>query len=511
MNIVIVDDEPKKFLVPGIEGIGNHTVTEIHDLDEAYKYISENKWKIDLVFIDEVFKNLDASSKLRSGFGLGMAMLKETSFIPKVMFTANAYSAELSTEASVEGEFIDFISKAVVSQKNISSILDRVTKRKGFAQKKIQKKEARALVLKERFKALNPTQRDNLRTKLGKNYRFLGEVIDIGAGFRMDVNEWLEGYCDMDVINNEGVKKILAEFLHLTEATIVFKGEWQKEDSETRRLLSAYESSPDYKNERHAIDVAAFNWLMEVLTIRWKFTGEHNIRLSKTMALSGITRKCLPGRNNDIIFQQKLIARRVIIGHRRIIKNEYDRLPLINLINLLIDGWTGTYVKDNGANKNYKDHGDIPAGKQPKSVLNNNLGLGYASQEVEILPAEEERARGKKQKVDKNRVKLIEYFAEVDPPNILYEEEAFWSQIGQHVEELQKFFLIFQPPENSLPNHYEVGNLIVLDDLEKLLIDSKAYSKAGYRLLVDHLRQELSNQNATLTGVLEYLLKMSLQ
>ena len=483
MHVLIVDDEPKDFLISAIGSLPGHKVTLKKSLESAWTFLKENTWAVDLVFIDEVFKNTDADSVFKGGLELGTALEKEMRYLPKVMFTGNADSRDHARNSFVKGGFIDYYPKSDVNKRTIKEILESIRELTEFKEKMQDRYKGKRTWLLEIFRSLNKGQRDELKGYIGRGERLLHQQIKLGD-LMVDVDQWLTGIADPYTLINEDASQIILKLLDETESNTVFHGHW-REGTPTRDYLKKYEiiesrSAVQYSNDFHAASI-----LLEIFDFATTYKGDQP-RYLAYYNLERMTDAISPtGKANDTLFRKKMVARRVLICCSRAFNRKLNDLSLVNVVLLLVKGNTGTYKVTNLPEKGSRIYHELSPGLEPKHIVNTILGLSYES----TYP--------------KGEFQIKDYY-----PYILNEEDAFYLTIGQHMKALKRI-LSMEIPESCLPDDYS-EKLETLQDLKRLVVAVKNYSADTYESLLRFLKVEILNLNKGATAALAYLLETPL-
>lgn len=483
MHIVFVDDEPKEFLADEIASLGGYRLTQKQHLDDAYQFLKDNPWSIDLVFIDEVFKNIDADSRFRGGMELGTTLFTEIPYLPMVMFTGNAQSS-LHTKLSFKNGFIDYYSKADVSKGSIRSILQEVKTSNRFMELCARKQKCKKEMLKQLFGEMNSEQRHLLDNCLKGGEKLLHRTLRLGE-LTLDVDQILEGWLDPRTIIDEEARSALSDLLHQTDQDIVFKGQWEDAKGLPRQYLRNYEGSESHSATRYTIDLDAANLLLEIFNIARHYNGKASYWLKNNPVKDFTAALKLQDAENLILFRKKMVARRVLISCSRSFEGMRMELTLNNVLILLTKGITGTQERSNGPDKPIV-YRDMTPGSEPRNVVNKVLGLSYGTTGIGD-----------------------EFFIKNERPFVLFEEHEFHLRIGQYMPAL-KGVLDLEIPDNLLPDNFEINSIARLQDLQKMLNATKVYSIVLYGQLLTFLHDKWLGKHRTAIPALEYLLDIPL-
>jgi hypothetical protein len=182
------------------------------------------------------------------------------------------------------------------------------------------------------FIDLEGYQRKRLQSRIDSG-EDIGNIKISAAGEQISINKLTEGWLDLNSISSDEMNKALSILLHETNPNINFSGRWKNKYE--KEMLDQYLENEDHILIRKSIDHQAIDLTLELLDIRKRYDQTEEIKLIKNN-LHLVTHNCRENDfEKDLVFEQKLIARRVLLGISRLFPKGDEKFSLNTICNLL--------------------------------------------------------------------------------------------------------------------------------------------------------------------------------
>lgn len=346
-------------------------------VDEAISYYNDNgkDFYPDLIVIDIDFSTLsgqgyDAKLLLTWGITMGEYIKKKIPECALIFLTGQASNTDVTDALKEKGINISKLDLIFPDEKSAIYIGRLEEKLKEIAKKKVSDLS------------------EGTRRKLEKleDYDVLPDEIDLGLQV-INSRSLLWGYCDIKQKTKSETKQIFMDLLQGTGHICNFSGDWKDVDGCLRKALNNYQQKEDYNELKLNIDKKALNFFLELLRVKEKFekTDAKASILMQKNHLNNITTTC---QDNNSVFKERMIARRIALGYNHLFGNTTTPLTLETLCQLLHNKTTGyqeeidkstTSKKDNKKKKVFIwEYVKQTPASQPKPIF-NKLGISYST------------------------------------------------------------------------------------------------------------------------------------
>ena len=309
MKIVYVDDLGVENTKQMLEMDG-HAVYDFLSADEAYDFIVENQWTIDLVLIDEKL-NHTTSKKYQSGLALGKAITNFSKILPMVMITGGDFKIETSVRAFTQSGFSHFIKKPLFEKKPEGYLVE-ICDLDAVKTKWALRSQYKENLILDYFNSILDDERNNLIEKCQLDeYDWRSHVINVVDGGALYLSTFFEEVTSSD----STIRNKVSDYLDMTNIEFEMNG-WNQQNW-INVYWKKYVRGKDYKKMVDIINFEAFNILTEIRYLVKNISPSHQVNLCK-IKVQNVKQYIGNGySNNAILFEvfiQKMICRRVLIG-----------------------------------------------------------------------------------------------------------------------------------------------------------------------------------------------------
>jgi hypothetical protein len=381
------------------------------------------------------------------------------------MVTGGDYSTETSTKAYALCGFSYFVKKPIFEEKP-EKYIDTIIGVKGVQQKWQKRKALKEALVKKIFRdVLEDSDRKRLTKKAAAGSLTQHDIIKIGER-SYTIGQLLCGWKEPTTLLLIELNSLISDLLHETDPKIAFNGSNWKRGYE-RLMLDEYLESEHHETAMDTIEFASLNLLLEVLAIRKEYDGEVEKCLTKN-TIPLFCHSCKSdAQDNDSIFEQKMIARRVFFAHSYLYPKGDQILTLDILFSLLKRNITVDHEAD----------ALIDTGE-----LSGKLGLFSKPVITKTIVFSDKDGRTKKRKKRISQVIATR-------KTMLLEEFRWLKQTAALAPAIRNFLDDFDPPKslsNSLQNKFTES--IDISDFRHALDMTKQYHLSAYQETLQRVR-----------------------